>query len=78
MWNVLTTAIKPHGSHNSLGSSNVYKELKRQAKKRVSTDSCDSMVHWRYREFLNDLVKVANDDAMDLLVSVKPLSGRYF
>ncbi|MCH2025294.1 MAG: hypothetical protein MK172_06085 [Verrucomicrobiales bacterium] len=59
IWNVLATAMKPH--------ARLYEELKLQAEKRASTYSTNDDVRQRYRDFLNDLIKVANNDVIALL-----------
>jgi hypothetical protein len=64
IWNTLATAMKPH--------ARLYEELKLQAKKRVNTNSYDGEVRWRYERFLDDLVKVANDDVVDVLKFARP------
>ena len=64
IWNTLATAMKPH--------ARLYEELKLQAKKRVNSNSYDYSVHWRYDSFLKHLIKVANDDVIDVLKFARP------
>ena len=60
IWNTLATAMKPH--------DRVYEQLKVEAENRLHSNSSDWTVKNRIREFRCRLVKVANDDAIDLLV----------